>query len=340
MITLDIFNNDAFSVTTMLPAVNKMPFEPGFLGSLNIFRAEPVSTDTIGVGMMQGKLALIRTTLRGAPLEAAEPDTKNVRPFILPRLAKADKLRAVELAGVLTDPGETEVDVAQTILARKQQRLVQDCEYTFEHMRLGAIRGKIVDADGTTVLTNYWTEWGVTEPTAIDLNLDAASPVMGALGNQLRSAVVRPLVRAAGASTNGRLIGLAGDAFWDALISHAEVRTTYYNWQASESLRNQGPFETYRYGGIDWINYRGSDDNSTIAIPTNEAFVFPTGVPGMFQHVMGPGETFETVNRPGKRVYPLIVRDNDRDMWVQPEIYSYPLMLNTRPDLVLRLART
>lgn len=340
MITLDIFNNDAFSVTTLLPQVNKMPFQPGFLGSLGIFDEQPVATDTIGVGMLQGRLALIQTTLRGAPIEAAEPDAKNVRPFILHRLAKGDKIRAAELANVVPNEGETEVETVEMVLARRQQRLVQDVEYTFEHMRLGAVRGKIMDADGTTELTNYWTEWGISEPADIDLNLDAGSPVLGALGTQIRSTIVRPLIRAAGGAPTTRLVGLAGDAFWDALIGHAEVRTTYYNWQAAESLRTQSPFETYRYGGVDWINYRGSDDNSTIAIDTDKAVVFPTGVPGMFQHVMGPGETFETVNRMGQRVYPLIVRDKDRDMWVQPEIYSYPLMLNTRPDLVLNVKRT
>lgn len=339
-ITLDIFNNDAFSVISMLPQVNKMPFAPSFLGSLGIFDEEPVSTDTIAVGLLQGRLALIQTTLRGAPIEAAEPDAKNVRPFILPRLAKGDKIRASELANVVPNAGETEVETVEAVLARKQQRLVQDVEYTFEHMRLGAVQGIVVDADGSTVLTNYWTEWGISAPAAIDLNLDAGSPVMGALGTQIRSQIVRPLIRASGNSPLTRLVGLAGDAFWDALISHAEVRTTFYNWQAASDLRNQSPFETFRYGGVDWINYRGSDDNSTIAIPTDEARIFPTGVQGMFRHVMGPGETFETVNRMGKRVYPLIVRDKDRDMWVQPEIYSYPLMLNTRPDLVLTAART
>jgi len=342
MITLDIFNNDAFSVTTMLPQVNKMPYLPGFLGSLGLFDPQPVATDTIGVGLLQGRLALIQTTLRGAPIEVAEPEAKNVRPFILPRLAKGDKIRASELAGVIASAGQSDIETVQTVLARRQQRLVQDVEYTFEHMRLGAIQGKIVDADGSTILTNYWTEWGIAEPSAINLNLDATfdenNP--GAIATAIRSQVARPLLRAAGAGPTGRAIGLAGDAFWDGLVGAPEVRKTYINWQAAADLRNQGPFETFRYGGVDWIDYRGSDDNSTIAIPTDEAVVFPTGVPGMFQHVMGPGETFETINRMGERVYPLIVRDKDRDMWVQPEIYAYPLMLNTRPDLILKLVRT
>lgn len=334
-ITLDIFNNDAFGITTMLPTVNKMPYLPGFLGQF--FEPTPVATNTVGVGMRNGQLALIQTTQRAAPIEVAEPEARNVRPFIIPRIAKGDKIRSHEIADVTPMEGDTDVETVQAILARRQQRLVQDVEYTFEHHRLGAIQGKVYDADGTTILTNYWSEWGVSEPSEIDMNLDNATTTVGA---NIRALVARPLIRAAMGAPATRIIGLAGDAFYDALIGHAEVRTTYLNWSAASDLRNQGPFETFRYGGVDWINYRGSDDNSEVAIPTDDAIIFPTGVPGMFQHVMGPGETFETVNRMGQRVYPLIVRDKDRDMWVQPEIYSYPLMLNTRPDLVLRATRT
>lgn len=335
-ITLDIFNNDAFGVTTMLEPVNKMPFQPSFLAQF--FDPEPVSTDTIGVGMTKGKLTLVQTTLRGAPIEVADPDTKDVRPFTIPRVAKGDKLRAHEIANVTATVGQTDLETVEQIVARKQQRLVQSVEYTFENMRLGAAQGKVVDADGTTVLTNYWSEWGVTEPTPIDMNLDISTTTVG---ERIRSQIVRPMIRAAGGAPTTRLIGLAGDAFYDALIGHAEVRDTYKNWAAAADLRNQSPFETFRYGGVEWINYRGSDDNSTIAINTDQAVIFPTGVPGMFQHVIGPfNEQLELAGQMGQRFYPLIVRDKDRDMWVQPEIYSYPLMLNTRPDLILKAART
>jgi len=137
-ITLDIFNNDAFGVTTMLEPVNKMPFMPGYLGSLNIFQPVPVASDTVAVGMKQGKLSLIQTTLRGAPIEVAEPQGKNVRPFMIPRVAEGDKIRAHELANVVPDAGMTEVETVQQVLAQRQQGLVQNVEYMFEHMRLGA----------------------------------------------------------------------------------------------------------------------------------------------------------------------------------------------------------
>jgi hypothetical protein len=330
---LDIFNNDAFSVTTMLEPVNRMPTAPSFLGSLGIFTDDPVNTDTVAIGMQEGQLTLIRTTERGAPIEMQERNPRDVRSFRLPRLAKGDKLRASELQGILPWPNETQVDAVAGRVADMQQRLKQDLEYTKEYHRLGALQGVLLDADGS-VIYDYFDEWDITQPADIDLNPLAATD--GALRESITD-VKRTLIRAAqnGGAGIRRVIGLAGDDFWDALVRSPEVRATYLNWTAASDLRNAEPFETFRYGGIDWINYQGSDDNTEIAIPANKAIVFPTGIPGMFRHIMGPGETFETVNRMGKDVYPLIVRDNDRNMWVQPEIYSYPLYLNSRPDLVL-----
>lgn len=341
MITLDIFNDDAFSVTTMLAPVNKMPSKPGFLGSLGIFESESVATETVGVGMQNGRLTIIQTSQRGAPIEMAEDDVKNVRPFRIPRLAKGDKLRAAEISGVVPWPGQTDVDVAAAKLAEKQMKLRQDVEYTWERHRLGAVQGVLLDKDDSEIY-DFYDEWGIAAPSEIDLDLDTADN--GALRKEITASIYRPILRAAGDAAAGitRVIGLAGDDFFDGLISNPEVRKSYLNWLEAKELRGNdggGAFDTFRYGKVDWINFKGSDDNSTISIDDDDAVIFPVGVPGMFRHVRGPGETMETVNRPGLDVYPLIVRDKDRDMWVQPEIYSYPLFLNTRPDLVLRATR-
>jgi hypothetical protein len=342
MITLDVFNNDAFAVTTMIEPVNLMPTEPGFLGSLGLFQQKGVSTTTVGIQKKNGRLDLIETTPRGAPIKMAEPRLKDVRNFSIPRLAKGDKLFAAELQNVIPDPGETDVDLAVRIVAEKQQQLKQDLEYTKEYHRLGALQGVLLDADSTTIY-DFYDEWDIASPTPIDLAFSTLAN--GALRTALVNQISRPLIRASQAGVAiRRVIGLAGDDFYDALVANGEVRVSYLNWQAAAELRgNAGEgaaFATFKYGGIEWINYQGSDDNDTIAIDPDEAIVFPVGVPGMFRHIMGPGESFGQVNRIGQDVYPLIVRDTDRDMWVQPEIYSYPLFVNTRPDLVLHLTHS
>lgn len=335
MITMDIFNNDAFSVTTMLDPVNQMPTEQGFLGSLDIFASEPVSTDTVAIGKKDGELNLIPTTLRAAPIEMLEPETKNIRNFTIPRIAKGSTIRSHQIANIRPEVGQTEAEAVATVIARDQQRLKQDVEYTWEFHRLGAIQGLLLDADGS-VLVDYYDEWDISQPAEIDMDLTTLDD--GNLRERIKDQISRPLKRALRTGqTVGRIIGLAGDDFFDALIKNPEVRATYLGWAEAKELRGNSdmPYDTFKYGNVEWINFEGSD-NTDIRIDSADAVIFPTGVQGMFRHVKGPGESFETINRMGRDVYPLLVRDKDRDMWVQPEIYSYPLMLNTRPDLILR----
>jgi hypothetical protein len=59
------------------------------------------------------------------------------------------------------------------------------------------------------------------------------------------------------------------------------------------------------------------------------------GVPGLYRRINGPGETMETVNTVGRSLYSMLVKDNDRNMWVQPEVYAYPLHICTRPEVLL-----
>jgi len=339
MITFDVFNNDAFSVTSMIRSIDKKPYKPTGLDALLGFEPVPVSTDTVFVEFKQGQLNLIRTTLRGAPIEMGKPDTKNIRPFRLPRLAKGDQIFAHQLANLRPYDGEGDVETVARMLDRMQNQLIDDLEYTEEYHRLGALFGIVYEPDGTTEIFNFWTEFGVSPPSAIDLDLDNASPSPGKLRRDINSLIVRPIARASQAGNNPRfrVRALCGDAFFDRLTTHPDVEKTYLNWAAAEALRNNSIWEPFPFGGVDWINYRGADDGTTLSVPTNEARVFPTGVPGMFQHVMGPNnEQFETMNQMGRRYYPLVVRDKDRDQWVQPEIYAYPGFLNTRPDLILK----
>jgi len=97
-------------------------------------------------------------------------------------------------------------------------------------------------------------------------------------------------------------------------------------------LQNEfgGAFETFKYGKIIWHNYRGTDDNSTVAVPSGSAVFFPVGA-GIFPVAQAPAEKIEFANTPGQETYSWIVPDKDRDMWADIEVYSYLLPLCTMP---------
>lgn len=343
MATLDVFNNDAFSTTSLTAAIEKVPHQPMMLSSMGIFEPVPVRTTTVMIEKREGALSLIKTDARGNPPKQRTSELRSAFNVSTVRIAKADTIFASELQNIRAFGSESEFMQVQAEVARRfsgPTGIVRDIELTWENMRLGAVQGIVTDADGAE-LHNWFTLTGESQATEIDFDLDNASPASGAV-RKLCAQVIRQMQRAsAGAWTTGtRVAALCGDTFWDQLIAHSEVRTTYLNYQAASELRGPTAWEQLQYGGITFINYRGTDDNSTVAIPVTKAKFFPVGAPGVFQVAWAPGESFEWVNTPGRDMYAFTVPDRDRNMKVDVEAYSYPLFYCTRPGMLQRAKNT
>jgi hypothetical protein len=72
--------------------------------------------------------------------------------------------------------------------------------------------------------------------------------------------------------------------------------------QAQELRNNVGaPFGSFTYGNIMFVNYRGTDDNSTVAIGTDKCKFFPVNAPGAFMCAYSPAEFFPFVNTRASR---------------------------------------
>ncbi len=60
-------------------------------------------------------------------------------------------------------------NVAQLVLERTGQ-LKTDLEATKEYHRLGALQGKLLDADGTSVIENYFEAYGIADPAVVEVD--------------------------------------------------------------------------------------------------------------------------------------------------------------------------
>lgn len=341
MASMDIFNSSAFSMTSLSGAVRKVGYKPQLLGSLGIFEPMPVRTRTVFVDRQEQTLRLIPSSPVGAPPKELVVDPRNAVPLKTTRLAEGFTLYAEEVQGIRAFGTETEFQQVQTEYLRRMAAVRDDMELTHEFHRLGALQGLLLDADGTSVIYNYFTEFGVTEPTVIDFDLDNASPANGAIRLKT-AALIRSMARSAGgAFTPGTTVhALAGDAFYDALITSAEVEKTYLNWAAAADLRQDRSFGAFTYGGVTWHNYQGTDDNSTVAIDPDEAKFFPVGARDIFKKAMAPAEFGPYVNTLGQDTYAMNIVDRDRQAFTRGELYSYPLYFCQRPDVLRTGKRT
>ena len=340
MATMDIFNGDAFSLTSLSQAVDNTEFKPELLGSLGIFTASPVRSKNVFVDQRDGELSLVQTSPRGAPVAELKRDTRKAVSFEVPRIAKGETIYAAEVATWRAFGSETEATVVATEYNRRMERIRRDIELTHENMRLGALQGKLLDADGSTIY-NYFTEFGVTEAAATSFELDVATTDVRGICN----AIVRSMARSSkGAFTSSTQVhALAGDAFYDALIAHPLVRDSYLGWAAAAELRQGNAFQAFTFGGITFHNYRGSDDGD-VGVATNDVKFFPVCAEGVFTHIMAPADEFMPyVGAPGQNVYSMNVRDaayTPNDRWVRNEQYSYPLFMCAKPNVLRKGTRT
>lgn len=343
MATTDVWKADGFSMNELTHVVENMDYNPSFLGSLSIFNPKPVRTKNIFVDQVDDTLSLIGFSERGtAPAQNGRYVRKTLN-FEIPRIATQDTVWAHEIAGLRETGTETELMSVQKETAGRLAVMRQKVEYTQEYLRLAAVQGKVLDPNGGAVLYNYFTEFGVAEPAAIDFNLDAPATEV----RSVCDAVIRAVARSAkGAWIDGttELHAIVGDAFWDALVSHPNVKNTYLNWQAAQELRQGTAFGTFAFGGITFHNYRGSDDNSAIAVATNEAKFFPVKANGVFIKAMAPADEFMPyVNTLGQDVY--AVQEIDAQFPATPRfakyhVHSYPLYMCAKPNVLRKATLT
>ena len=338
MASLDVFHQDAFTTIQLTAAVDKYPYQPQALGDLDVFEDEPIRTTALAVEQRQGQLIIIPTSPRGAEGTQRIAEQRQARYFKVPRLMHDDTITANEIQDIRAFGTESELMQVQAEVARRLSGptgILRNIEYTWEFHRLAAVQGLLLDKDGS-VIFNFFEEFGITPAQEVAFNLDAdAVNTLRPICNAIRRSMARKAQGAWLPST--KIYALCGDAFYDAFVNHPDVIRTFLNWSAAADLRDDaqgGAFDTFKFAGIYWMNYRGSDDNTTIKIPDDKVKFFPVGAPGVFKRALAPGESFEWVNTPGKPMYVIPIPDRDRNAFWKMEGYSYPLHICTRPEML------
>lgn len=333
MLTMDVFKQDAFSAISLTEAVRKSQTIPGLIGALKLFTPKPVRTRTVAVEVKGNTLNIVQTSEPGAPRTRRANNKGDIRDLRVRRIEEASTITAEQLQGIRAFGSETELKSLQTEVAERQQDCIDDLSATVERLRLSCINGILLDADDT-VIYDYYATFGISQPTEIDFGWSSRTKCK----QFVASNVTRPILRALGekAIPGMRIVALCGDDFYDELQENSEYRDTYKNTEKASELLKDTVFQAIDAWGVTWINYRGTDDNSKVAVPVAKAKFFPVGVRGLFQEAFAPAPTFSLVNTLGQEWYSRIIVDKDREEWADIEIESHRLPICTRPDALLQ----
>lgn len=339
----DVFNGDAFSVVSLTDAINKVPFVPGRAGTIAGWQEEGVPTTTIMLEEQDGELKLINPTPRGGPGSTGSESGRAARSLVVPHYQHDDFIAADSVQNVRAFGQSSQLEVLQDrVNTRLQQHVSWKLDPTLEYQRVGALKGVILNGDGST-LYNLFAEFGVTQETEVDFDLDNASPASGAL-RKACAGVVRKVAANLGGVQIGTVFALCGDAFFDDLLAHKEVVESYKGTPMASVLRdgyvlpNGTVYGVFEFGGIVWENYRGKV-GAVDFIETDKCHIFPVGVPGLYRTIYAPADYEETVNTIGlpryAKQYPS-QNGKGRHLEVQMNALNYC----TRPKVLMKGKRT
>lgn len=319
---LDIFDDDAFSLMSLTAAINKVPEVPTIIGDLGVFEESGVASLHVAVEEHDLSLTLVEPSPRGSPGETEGTDLRKMRDFRIAHFQRDDAVMADEVQGIRSFGTENMLETVQQRVNEKLARHARAFDFTLEHLRLGAIKGIVLDKNGNTLL-NLFTAFGIAQPDEINFALTTATTdvrgkcqtVLDAVDDALEGFMV------------SRVVGLCGDDFFHSLVTHTKVEDTYKNWEAAVALRGD-PRLPFEFGGITWRRYhtrpKAKAANSAAAlILTNECKFIPVGVPELFITRYGPADYEETVNTIGLPRY--------AKQWARPDGKGRHLQMQTNP---------
>jgi hypothetical protein len=277
----------------------------------------------------------------GAPAPQNEVGKRKVRSFVVPHIPLDDIIRPEEYSGIrqFGQPGGLETLVA--VMNTHLQTIKDKYALTTEYLRMGALKGIILDADASTIYHLY-TELDIVAKTVI-FELDVTSPYTDV------EAKCREIVRHIEDNLKGEVMSgvraLVDADFFDAFIAHKNVEKFYLNHAAALNLAGSGadPRKGFNFGGITWEEYRGTGTDAAGTarkfIAQNEGHCFPVGTMNTFKQFNAPGNFLEAVNTPG---IPLYVKQAIEKMgrWIDLHAEANPLPLCLRPAVLVKVTKT
>lgn len=329
---LNPFENDAFNVVELSAAIDRIPNMYGRLNQLNLMPSKGVRTTTIIVEERNGVLTLLPTKPRGAPGTVGNRSKRKVRTFQIPHIPHDDAVTPEEAQNIRQFGTENALESLAGVLAEKLQTMRNRHSITLEWLRVGAMKGLILDADGST-LFNLFTEFGITEKT-VAFDLSTATSNVRKHTMDVKRHIEDNLL---GDVMTG-VRGFCGEEFFDAFTSHPNVEKAYANWEAAADRLGEDVRGGFSFGGIVFEEYRGrgvDPDDGTVRpfLAKDEVRFAPMGTTQTFQTFFGPADFNETVNTPGQQVY---ARQEPRKFGRGTDIHtqSNPLPICFRPGVL------
>ncbi|MCU6432633.1 major capsid protein [Undibacterium sp. Jales W-56] len=329
----NIFENPAFSMTALTTAINLLPNNYDRLERMNLFPPKPQRFRSITVEEKNGVLTLLPTMPVGSPGTVGVRGKRKVRSFSIPHIPHDDVILPEEVQGIRAFGSESEIQTVAGVMAEHLQTMRNKHAITVEHLRFGALKGQILDADGSTIY-DLFDEFGITQKvftfTLSDPDFDVKKACLD---------VTRYVEDNLEGERMSGLLSFVGEDFYDALTGHDQVLEAYNRWQDGQALRSDMR-SGFAFAGITFEEHRGravgTGNSVRRFVGKGEGYTFPLGTMDTFATYYAPADFNETANTVA---LPLYAKQEPRkfDRGTDLHTQANPLPLCHRPALLVKL---
>lgn len=333
------FDEAGFDLVTMTNGINLLPNNYGRISEMGLFTPEGITQRAVLFDEENGVLNLLNPQPWGAPAQENRRGSRKQRSFAVSHIPLHDRIMPGDFQGVRDFDQPSTAKTLNSVLATTLGGMKNKHRITGEHLKVGAVKGIILDGDGNTIY-NLYTEFGITAKE-VNFALATAGTNVASKCREVKRHIEDNLLGEV--MTGVRCI--CSEGFFDALINHANVEKFYLNHAKAIDLAGSGedPRHGFAFGGIVFEEYRGTATNgagSTVPfIGTDEAHFFPVGTLNTFVNYMAPADYIETVNTKGLEMYAKQTMDS-RGRWVDIDTQSNPLPLCRRPGVLVKGTKT
>lgn len=302
---------DALSFIEATTAINSLPVSNFPLIQSGMFRRRPTRTKTAGI-MINNSAPVGILPARawccdedGANLGT---DSQKLVPVQIPHTPLTEALMVCDVDGAIDGNAGNGTQSLQLLdwdsaRVRKYQKIRYAYDITREYRYLGALAGKVLDADGKDVLLDVFKLFGVEQVTK-EIQLSGhANKLMASL----RQAAVASRLGVRSFTPVGYRV-YAGINFFDKLLENESMFDIFknnlsaFNQRQEDAMKNAIPLP----GGFTIILYEGpmvadavTGQELPLMLGEDEAFLVPVPPPGfdMCGYFVAPPETAGTVNQ-------------------------------------------
>lgn len=327
---MPLSNDSQYGVRPMTEAINRLPANPTTIRELGLFKPSYQTTTYIEVEAKEGELMLVESAPRGTPGMPVKENRGQAQNFNMLHLPKDDVVRADDVQNVRTFGSDNKAETVAEKVNDKLAAMKADIELTREHLMLGALQGKLLDADGETVLVDIYERFGLTRKS-FNWKLTSNATNVNALIDAAKTAQGK---KRGGEVVNGYYV-LASEQFMQALIYHDSIKSLYERYQDGAAYRGSETNVSFKHKGLEFIQYDHVFP-SGVKIADGEAILLPKGTRSTFKEFFAPADMNATVNTKARPYY--ASRDKlGHDKGWSLHAQSNPLPLVLRPELVATL---